>query len=60
MLGRRVQWESAGAVQEGIAERIDDDGALIVKAEGRPVRVISGEEEASLTFTGALTRTPAA
>jgi BirA family transcriptional regulator, biotin operon repressor / biotin---[acetyl-CoA-carboxylase] ligase len=43
MLGRRVQWDSAGAVHEGTAERVDDEGALIVKTETGSVRVISGE-----------------
>ncbi len=28
MLGRRVEWESAGERQTGLAENIDDDGAL--------------------------------
>jgi len=43
MVGRRVQWDAAGAVSQGRAERIDDDGALIVRTESGLVRVISGE-----------------
>ena len=30
MLGRRVEWDSSGARHTGLAENIDDDGALIV------------------------------
>ena len=43
MLGRRVEWDGPGAVQRGVAERVDDDGALIVRTESGPTRVISGE-----------------
>jgi BirA family transcriptional regulator, biotin operon repressor / biotin---[acetyl-CoA-carboxylase] ligase len=43
MIGRRVQWDAAGAVSQGRADRVDDDGALIVRTENGLVRVISGE-----------------
>ena len=43
MLGRRVEWDAAGAVQQGVAERVNEDGALIVRTDGGLARVISGE-----------------
>jgi BirA family biotin operon repressor/biotin-[acetyl-CoA-carboxylase] ligase len=43
MLGRRVQWEVAGATREGVALDIDDTGALVVTTAGGPVRVTAGE-----------------
>jgi BirA family biotin operon repressor/biotin-[acetyl-CoA-carboxylase] ligase len=43
MIGRRVQWDAAGTVSQGRAERVDDDGALMVRTESGLVRVISGE-----------------
>jgi BirA family transcriptional regulator, biotin operon repressor / biotin---[acetyl-CoA-carboxylase] ligase len=43
MLGRRVEWDANELIQRGVAERIDEDGALIVRTERGPVRVISGE-----------------
>jgi BirA family transcriptional regulator, biotin operon repressor / biotin---[acetyl-CoA-carboxylase] ligase len=43
MIGRRVQWDAAGTVSQGRAERVDDDGALLVRTESGLVRVISGE-----------------
>jgi BirA family transcriptional regulator, biotin operon repressor / biotin---[acetyl-CoA-carboxylase] ligase len=43
MLGRRVEWDVAGACQRGLAERVDEDGALLVRTETGLVRVISGE-----------------
>jgi len=43
MLGRRVEWDVAGASQRGLAERVDEDGALLVRTETGVVRVISGE-----------------
>jgi biotin-(acetyl-CoA carboxylase) ligase len=43
MLGRRVEWEAGGATQQGTAENVDEDGALIVRTERGMVRVISGE-----------------
>ncbi len=41
--GRRVEWERAGRVLQGVAENIDDTGALVVRTAGGLVRVISGE-----------------
>jgi len=43
MLGRRVEWESAGERHMGLAENIDDDGALIVKVGAATLRIRSGE-----------------
>jgi BirA family transcriptional regulator, biotin operon repressor / biotin---[acetyl-CoA-carboxylase] ligase len=43
MLGRRVEWDVAGAGQRGLAERVDEDGALLVRTPNGLVRVISGE-----------------
>ena len=42
-LGRRIVIkDSSGDVFEGVAESIDDDGALILDCGGRSVRVLSG------------------
>jgi len=43
MLGRRVEWESAGERHTGLAENIDEDGALIVKVGSERLRIRSGE-----------------
>ena len=43
MLGRRVEWESAGERQSGLAENIDDDGALVVKVGTGTLKIRSGE-----------------
>jgi BirA family biotin operon repressor/biotin-[acetyl-CoA-carboxylase] ligase len=43
MLGRRIEWEAGGAMQQGTAENVDDEGALMVRTERGVVRVISGE-----------------
>ena len=43
MLGRRVEWESDGATERGVAEDIGDDGALLVRTGAGTVRVSSGE-----------------
>jgi BirA family biotin operon repressor/biotin-[acetyl-CoA-carboxylase] ligase len=43
MLGRRVQWEGAGATRDGVALDIDDTGALVVRTATGPVRVTAGE-----------------
>jgi BirA family biotin operon repressor/biotin-[acetyl-CoA-carboxylase] ligase len=43
MLGRRVEWESAGQRCTGLAENIDDDGALVVKVAAGTLRIRSGE-----------------
>jgi BirA family biotin operon repressor/biotin-[acetyl-CoA-carboxylase] ligase len=42
-LGRKVQWESTGVPLEGIAEDIDETGALVVRTRSGPIRVTSGE-----------------
>jgi BirA family transcriptional regulator, biotin operon repressor / biotin---[acetyl-CoA-carboxylase] ligase len=42
-LGRRVQWEGAGATHDGVALDIDDNGALVVRTAAGPVRVTAGE-----------------
>ena len=43
MLGRRVQWETAGATGDGVALDIDQTGALVVRTSAGPVRVTAGE-----------------
>ena len=43
LLGRAVRWEADGVAREGVAENIDESGALIVLTLAGPVRVIAGE-----------------
>ncbi|MBQ9773588.1 MAG: biotin--[Clostridia bacterium] len=44
VLGREITWSADGTVKRGIATAIDDDGALLVRAEnGREERLFSGE-----------------
>jgi BirA family transcriptional regulator, biotin operon repressor / biotin---[acetyl-CoA-carboxylase] ligase len=43
MLGRPVEWESAGTHLVGLAENIDDEGALIVKVGAQTQKIRSGE-----------------
>jgi BirA family biotin operon repressor/biotin-[acetyl-CoA-carboxylase] ligase len=43
MFGRRVEWDAGGTIQRGVAYDVDADGALLVRASGDVVRVISGE-----------------
>jgi BirA family biotin operon repressor/biotin-[acetyl-CoA-carboxylase] ligase len=43
LLGRRVEWESDGRTERGVAGDIDDDGALLVRTAAGTVRVSSGE-----------------
>ena len=43
MLGRPVECDVAGAKHTGLAENIDDDGALIVTAPGGTLKIRSGE-----------------
>ena len=43
MLGRRVRWDSAGSVAEGVAETIDASGALVVRTSAGSVTVTAGE-----------------
>ena len=42
-MGRRVEWDEQAGVQQGIVHDIDSRGALLVRVDGRVVRVISGE-----------------
>jgi BirA family biotin operon repressor/biotin-[acetyl-CoA-carboxylase] ligase len=42
-LGRRVEWDAAGERRAGLAETIDEDGALLVKSGSDRVRILSGE-----------------
>lgn len=42
-LGRVVRWDAAGAQLEGVAENIDDSGALVVRTDTGLSRVMSGE-----------------
>jgi BirA family biotin operon repressor/biotin-[acetyl-CoA-carboxylase] ligase len=41
--GRRVAWDAGGVECRGIAENVDDDGALLVRTGSGMARVISGE-----------------
>ena len=41
--GRRVEWDAAGVTRHGIAEDIDETGALLVRDGTERTRVISGE-----------------
>ena len=41
-LGRRVEWDVAGVTRRGVAEDIDDTGALLVRDGTMRTRVISG------------------
>ena len=43
VLGRRVRYTVNGRTFEGMAARIDDDGALCVETDGQAVRLASGE-----------------
>jgi BirA family biotin operon repressor/biotin-[acetyl-CoA-carboxylase] ligase len=43
MRGRRVQWHAAGAVIEGVADTIDETGALVVRTNTGLARVTAGE-----------------
>lgn len=42
-LGRRVRWDAAGMTCEGVAENIDESGALIVRTNTGNVAVTAGE-----------------
>ncbi len=42
-LGRRVQWNATGAEIDGVAENIDDTGALVVRTNTGLTRVTAGE-----------------
>jgi BirA family transcriptional regulator, biotin operon repressor / biotin---[acetyl-CoA-carboxylase] ligase len=41
--GRRVEWDVAGVTRQGVAENIDETGALLVRDGATRARVISGE-----------------
>jgi BirA family transcriptional regulator, biotin operon repressor / biotin---[acetyl-CoA-carboxylase] ligase len=41
--GRRVEWDVAGVTRHGVAEDIDESGALLVRDGAARARVISGE-----------------
>ena len=42
-LGRRVRWDAGGATFDGVAEDIDERGALVVRTAGGVVSVTAGE-----------------
>jgi BirA family biotin operon repressor/biotin-[acetyl-CoA-carboxylase] ligase len=42
-LRRRVRFETAGAQLEGVAEDVDETGALLVRTTSATIRVTSGE-----------------
>jgi BirA family biotin operon repressor/biotin-[acetyl-CoA-carboxylase] ligase len=41
--GSRIRWEAADGVRSGVTAGIDDEGALLVTAEGRLERIVAGE-----------------
>jgi BirA family biotin operon repressor/biotin-[acetyl-CoA-carboxylase] ligase len=41
--GRAVEWDVSGTVRRGVAENIDDAGALLVRTDGGVTRVVAGE-----------------
>lgn len=43
MFGRRIEWDVAGVTRHGVAEDIDETGALLVRDGETRARVISGE-----------------
>jgi BirA family transcriptional regulator, biotin operon repressor / biotin---[acetyl-CoA-carboxylase] ligase len=43
MLRRRVEWDTGDAREHGIAENIDEAGALLIRTDSGLVRIISGE-----------------
>ena len=42
-LGRRVEWDASGVTRQGVAEDVDETGALLVREGVLRTRVISGE-----------------
>jgi BirA family biotin operon repressor/biotin-[acetyl-CoA-carboxylase] ligase len=42
-MGRHVEWDSDAGLMSGVAQDIDDSGALLVRIGGTTVRVVSGE-----------------
>jgi BirA family biotin operon repressor/biotin-[acetyl-CoA-carboxylase] ligase len=43
MFGRPVEWDGREGTQRGVAEDVDDSGALVVRTEAGRARLISGE-----------------
>jgi BirA family biotin operon repressor/biotin-[acetyl-CoA-carboxylase] ligase len=43
MVGRRVEWDADGRTRQGIAQDIDETGALVISSDSGLVRVLSGE-----------------
>lgn len=43
MLGRPVEWDGREGTRRGVAEDVDESGALVIRTESGPERVISGE-----------------
>jgi BirA family biotin operon repressor/biotin-[acetyl-CoA-carboxylase] ligase len=41
--GRHIEWDSPAGMRQGVAEDIDETGALLVRSEGSRLRIISGE-----------------
>ena len=41
--GRRIEWDADGSVRRGVAEDVDDTGALLVRTPAGRERIISGE-----------------
>jgi BirA family biotin operon repressor/biotin-[acetyl-CoA-carboxylase] ligase len=41
--GRRVEWDAGGVTRQGVAEDVDETGALLVRDGAARTRVISGE-----------------
>ena len=41
--GRRIEWDVAGVTRHGVAEDVDETGALMVRDGATRARVISGE-----------------
>jgi BirA family biotin operon repressor/biotin-[acetyl-CoA-carboxylase] ligase len=42
-LGRRLRWEIAGSIVEGVAENVDETGALVVRTPAGIITVTAGE-----------------
>ncbi len=43
LLGRAVEWDATEGVRRGVAEDVDDRGALLVRTPDGPARIVSGE-----------------
>ncbi|MBM3778959.1 MAG: biotin--[acetyl-CoA-carboxylase] ligase [Acidimicrobiia bacterium] len=42
-MGREVEWDEASGTRRGVAQDIDDSGALMVAGSAGPVRLVAGE-----------------